>query len=754
MKRIQLVTLLCTLLSTNINATTYKSVATGAWTSPDTWGTASYPSTGDSVIIDGHSITLDATDVTIQYLLITNEDDYGNSKLITSSNITLIVQGNLDIVSDRYDRELKLEVLTNSTLEVQGNLNVNRLLANQQGNKVQLKVHNSAHLKVRQNLIFDFDNTGCTIGNSNVNVHDFGVLEVGGNFVVQIEGGKKFDLHVHDGAKMMTGGNFWIYKNGGEEVYLHFHSDSISTIGANMTLQHYGGSGPFLTKVGDGNGNLQIGSHLTLESGSPNLLVTNDIIGVNALQKVGGDIVFVAQSADDVSINTSMSAHLMIGGSFSRPSYGKLDMEAGSKLTYNGTGAQTIASNNDYTTGGEAFRFGEVYFDNQSGLPMTLDDTLVVHDVLNLSNGLIHTDEDSPIILEDYATIVGGDVNAYIDGPVIKRGRSSGSFTFPLGHQNSYAPLELTEITNVNSLYRVEYINCPPPIGGYSPGIEQVSNYEFWDIYWEAGSTVVGFTLNWMDAIASGIYNTDSLVVVYNDGVNGWQSMGNMGISTGPGNRGSIVSNSINCPPPIGSFAMTFGSTNNVVNALPVELNYFKVYAENTKVAALEWETIAELAFSHFELERSSDGSRFEQIARVQATGGDPSQAQFYRSLDRYPFPGTNYYRLKLMDEDGMFVYSSIQSVNFSEEIKLKVAPNPVVDEITLSGLDRLASRGLVEITDGSAQVLYQNWHELESGVLSLDLKQLDITVMGTYFLSITDDKTRKKQTLPFIRQD
>jgi len=284
-------------------------------------------------------------------------------------------------------------------------------------------------------------------------------------------------------------------------------------------------------------------------------------------------------------------------------------------------------------------------------------------------------------------------------------------------------------------------------------GIEQVSNKEYWDINWTVGSSVVGTTLHWINATASGIENTDSLIVVYNDGNNGWLSMGNEGINNGPGSSGSITSNSINCPPPIGSYSLTFGSTNRFVNSLPIELTHFDVYAENEKVAALEWETIAELAFSHFEIERSSNGVDFLQTAQVQSTGVSPDETQAYRTLDYHPLPGINYYRLKMMDEDGSYVYSPIKSVQFSTDAYLSAYPNPAVNEITIRGLDPTTTKGNVEVYNSAAQLIYQNSHDLEFGTLSLSFDRLNIKEVGNYYLRLIDD-TQTMRTVYFVKQE
>jgi len=390
MRKASVIIFFFTILSTTSYATVFHAVDKGDWTDPDTWGTiATYPTIGDSVYIDGHSVTVDISNITTEYIAITNEGNSGYSELIVSEGVTLTVEGSLDIFSENSDWEIWLELYLTSTLDIVGSLNVYRSIDNLKNGKIEINVLDNSFLKIGENLIFDFDNTGSTKGDTNLNIHGFAKLEVGGEVDVNIGGGNKFSIHSHNSAKIIAKSNVVIHKNGGDEVYLHFHSDSLTSIAGNMTLQHYGGTGPFLMKVDNSDGLMDINGHLTLESGTQGLLVTNEINGSTSVQKVGGDIVLIAQGAGDVNLHATDFSHLMIGGSFTRVDYGKLTMNPGTSLTYNGTGVQTIASNNLGSSTSEEFTFADVYFDNQSGIPLNLEDTLVIEDALHLTNGHI-----------------------------------------------------------------------------------------------------------------------------------------------------------------------------------------------------------------------------------------------------------------------------------------------------------------------------------------------------------------------------
>ncbi len=81
---------------------------------------------------------------------------------------------------------------------------------------------------------------------------------------------------------------------------------------------------------------------------------------------------------------------------------------------------------------------------------------------------------------------------------------------------------------------------------------------------------------------------------------------------------------------------------------LPVELVSFAAEAIDSEVH-LRWTTASETNSDRSVVERSKDGSNFDQIAVVPATGNS-STLLHYAAIDSDPLPGTTYYRLRLTD--------------------------------------------------------------------------------------------------------
>ncbi|RME38579.1 MAG: T9SS C-terminal target domain-containing protein [Deltaproteobacteria bacterium] len=111
---------------------------------------------------------------------------------------------------------------------------------------------------------------------------------------------------------------------------------------------------------------------------------------------------------------------------------------------------------------------------------------------------------------------------------------------------------------------------------------------------------------------------------------------------------------------------------------LPVELVSFTGKALPDRTVLLEWQTASEFNASHFVVERSADGgTSFEELGQVRARGGTvPTDYSF---LDKQPFNGVNYYRLREVDFDGTESHSPVVAVPVGAAPDVAVFPNPAI---------------------------------------------------------------------------
>lgn len=95
----------------------------------------------------------------------------------------------------------------------------------------------------------------------------------------------------------------------------------------------------------------------------------------------------------------------------------------------------------------------------------------------------------------------------------------------------------------------------------------------------------------------------------------------------------------------------------------PVDLIFFTATKKNNGVL-LFWQTASENNSRNFSIERSSDGRIFNPVATI-AASGNTSTVKAYSFLDNTTLSsGSNlYYRLKIVDQDGRFIYSGVATV-------------------------------------------------------------------------------------------
>jgi hypothetical protein len=276
---------------------------------------------------------------------------------------------------------------------------------------------------------------------------------------------------------------------------------------------------------------------------------------------------------------------------------------------------------------------------------------------------------------------------SYIDGRVEKIG--SNDFMFPLGDDNRYAPIEvsnLSALTTFSAEYHAQpYVDVTTMATTPTPALNNVSRFEYWDLDQPLGTATAQVRLYWEDADWSDINDCASgdLKVAHWNGT-AWENPNNAVAYTGTcvGNSAGTVQ-TVN---PVTSFSpFTFGSLRVWSNQLPVELVDFEAeLLENQKVELL-WQTASEENAAYFEVERSDDLQNWSVIGEKMAAGTS-TQNLFYDLIDNYPLLGTSYYRLKMVDEDGTFSYSEVETIERSSIASIRLYPNPTNGQLTIEG--------------------------------------------------------------------
>jgi hypothetical protein len=129
----------------------------------------------------------------------------------------------------------------------------------------------------------------------------------------------------------------------------------------------------------------------------------------------------------------------------------------------------------------------------------------------------------------------------------------------------------------------------------------------------------------------------------------------------------------------LSTYKITLGST---TSPLPIELLSFTAENRSGDVL-LKWETNSETNNEYFTIEKSYDANSFSVVTTEKGTGNSHSLLQ-YSVIDKEPYNGISYYRLRQTDFDGKFTLSNLVSINIAKSdnsLSFEVFPNPISKE-------------------------------------------------------------------------
>jgi hypothetical protein len=150
----------------------------------------------------------------------------------------------------------------------------------------------------------------------------------------------------------------------------------------------------------------------------------------------------------------------------------------------------------------------------------------------------------------------------------------------------------------------------------------------------------------------------------------------------------------------------------------PVEWLTFGAELHDEAVS-LSWATASELNNMGFAIERSVPGGEWEEIGFLPGAGSSATEQQ-YRWTDERPALGKSFYRLRQMDFDGAFNYSTVLSVRMAPaQASFAILPNPASQATRIVLADEGAP-ARVELYDLSGRKMQVQDNALDEASLSL----------------------------------
>jgi hypothetical protein len=175
-------------------------------------------------------------------------------------------------------------------------------------------------------------------------------------------------------------------------------------------------------------------------------------------------------------------------------------------------------------------------------------------------------------------------------------------------------------------------------------------------------------------------------------------------------------------------------------NTLPVKYTSFTAVALNDD-AVLSWNTASEINNSGFEIERSIDGRQFDNVAFVKGAG-NTSGIRNYHYTDAKAFELAKsdllYYRLKQVDFDGTYTYSTIVKVNNTSDVSatLSLYPNPYTSELTVS-FTSTDGNATIDMMDIQGKVVMSQVMQTKAGINTFPVNKASALQSGIYFVRI-----------------
>ncbi|MEO8111702.1 MAG: T9SS type A sorting domain-containing protein [Ginsengibacter sp.] len=178
---------------------------------------------------------------------------------------------------------------------------------------------------------------------------------------------------------------------------------------------------------------------------------------------------------------------------------------------------------------------------------------------------------------------------------------------------------------------------------------------------------------------------------------------------------------------------------------LPVTLVNFDAAYKNGS-AYLTWKTATESNLKKFEIERSFEGSNFKKLGEVNAIGNS-SLTHLYSYVDNSinNYSGNIFFRLKQIDFDGKFSYSTVTSIKIKHGLQqIQVYPNPATQQLTLQ-ISPVQLGLKYHISNAAGQQVLSG--KLSGLKTNIDIRKIE---SGTYFLQIED---KGKETIKFLKE-
>jgi hypothetical protein len=210
-------------------------------------------------------------------------------------------------------------------------------------------------------------------------------------------------------------------------------------------------------------------------------------------------------------------------------------------------------------------------------------------------------------------------------------------------------------------------------------------------------------------------------------------------VNTNGGNAGNETGRDLSCGAAVPAGAGTTGSVvlnylykrstepaTGCGNPLPVILSHFIAEANDEKVL-LQWKLETPEIIDHFIVDRKTTNNNWITIKTVTAL----PQSKNYSTEDPFPVTGKNYYRIRVVENNGKQTYSVVRLIDLTDlKTEFSFYPNPAKHSITITR--KMITPATINLLDISGKLILQK--QLTAAQTVIDLPSLS---PGIYILRL-----------------
>ncbi len=167
------------------------------------------------------------------------------------------------------------------------------------------------------------------------------------------------------------------------------------------------------------------------------------------------------------------------------------------------------------------------------------------------------------------------------------------------------------------------------------------------------------------------------------------------------------------------------------------------------KKASLYWSATGEKDLSVYEVEKSSDAVNFYKTGSIKAKNLNDA---YYNFTDPEKVSGKVYYRLKMVDANGLFKYSSVVALNSELDFELSNVNNPFSNSIKADVYVPKDGRLNVILFNENGQLIKNLRVKVHKGLNKIVVDDIE-AANGIYFLSVDFENGAIKRKLLKINQ-